>query len=377
MPKSLFAALGATLLLTLASSCASGARQSADATEVASSPTPRIDHRIWRAAHELCVEGQAWAEQAAPFDRLPARAKAVVRPPVWKLSRCSAGMAVRFRSDATSLDVRWRLGGDRLALPHMPATGVSGLDLYVQELGRLRWLATGFPFGQKNELKIVSGLDGTMREFVLYLPLYNSIEELEIGVAPGFQLSPWPREDAPRPIVFYGTSITQGACASRPGACHVAILGRRLDRPVINLGFSGNGTLDLDFAPLLAEIDAAVYVLDCLPNMHAALVRARLAPFVRALRAKRPTTPILIVEDRRYADAYLRSDRRRRSESSWRACRESFETLRADGVRGLHYVRGAALLGEDSEDTVDGSHPSDLGFQRMAEVFADALYEVL
>src|SRR5205823_11246646 len=91
-----------------------------------------------------------------------------------------------------------------------------------------------------------------------------------------------------KPVVFYGTSITQGGCASRPGMVHTAILGRRLDRPVINLGFSGNGKMEPELAALLAELDPAVYVLDCLPNLNAQEIRERVGPFVRTLRQARP-----------------------------------------------------------------------------------------
>ena len=100
-----------------------------------------------------------------------------------------------------------------------------------------------------------------------------------------------------KPLVFYGTSITQGGCASRPGMVHTAILGRWLDRPVINLGFSGNGTMDPEMADLMAELDPALYILDCLPNINAAQVAKRVVPFVRTLRKARPETPILLVED--------------------------------------------------------------------------------
>src|SRR6185503_14185573 len=106
-----------------------------------------------------------------------------------------------------------------------------------------------------------------------------------------------------KPIVFYGTSITQGGCASRTGMVHTAIIGRRFERPVINLGFSGSGKMDPSVVELLAELDPAVYVIDCLPNLNATGVTERTAPLVRMLRKARPATPILLVEDRSYANA--------------------------------------------------------------------------
>ena len=147
---------------------------------------------------------------------------------------------------------------------------------------------------------LASGLPEGRREYLLYMPLYNGVSSVEIGIPADRTIArPAPRaEDRRKPIVFYGTSITQGGCASRPGMVHTAILGRRLDRPVINLGFSGNGVMEPEIATLLAELDPAVYVLDCLPNMTAAQVEQRVEPFVRTLRKAHPSTPIVLAEDR-------------------------------------------------------------------------------
>jgi lysophospholipase L1-like esterase len=154
---------------------------------------------------------------------------------------------------------------------------------------------------------------------------------------------------------------------------HTSILSRRLDREFINLGFSGNGTMDPEVAALMAELDAGAYVIDCLPNMTAAAVAKRTGPLVRALRTARPKAPIVLVEDRTYANAWLLSGQRSRSASSRKALRNAYDALVADGMAGLHYVPGEKLLGADGEATVDSSHPTDLGFVRMA----DALEPVL
>jgi hypothetical protein len=335
---------------------------------------------LWYDIRALGIEGQAWAETKAPFDRLPAKAEKLVRPEVWGLSRQSAGLAVRFVTDARTLSVRWTLTNKRLEMPHMPATGVSGLDLYVKTPdAKYRWVANGRPAAQTNTAKLFDGLDATPREFLLYLPLYNGVESVEIGLPKEATLKKAPPrpEDRQKPIVFYGTSITQGGCASRPGMVHTAILGRRFDRPVINLGFSGNGKMEPELAKLLAEIDAAVYVLDCLPNLTAPEVTERTAPFVNILREARPTTPILLVEDRTYTSGHLLKGLADRNKASRAALKEAFESLTKAGVKNLHYLRGDLLLGDDSEATVDGSHPTDLGFVRQADMFADALAPLL
>jgi hypothetical protein len=214
---------------------------------------------------------------------------------------------------------------------------------------------------------------------MLYLPLYNGVESMEIGIERGRKL--WPaaaRPDAQaKPIVFYGTSITHGASASRPGMVHTAILGRRFDRPVVNLGFSGNGQMETEVAALLAEIDAAVYVIDCLPNIGAADVLARTRPCVEILRRAHPDTPIVLVEDRSYADSFLLRGKRERNLTSRAALRKVYDELKSTGDANLYYLEGERLLGDDNEGTVDSSHPTDLGFMRQADTFAEVLGPIL
>lgn len=262
----------------------------------------------------------------------------------------------------------------------MPATGVSGLDLYVRgDDGVWRWLANGRPQARQTTAALVGGLPAGQRQYLLYLPLYNGVSELAVGVPAGSRLEPGPARpaDRRRPIVFYGTSITQGGCASRPGMVHTAILGRWLDRPVINLGFSGNGRLEAEVAELMAELDAAVYVIDCLPNVGADEVRERTEPLVKILRQAHPRTPILLVEDRDYTDAHLLAAKRQRNRTSQAALREAYERLKAADDPQLYYLEGAHLLGDDAEGTVDSSHPTDLGFMRQAEAFRAVLEPIL
>lgn len=334
----------------------------------------------WHDIRDFGVEGRAFDDTEVYFDRLPARAKELVRGPVWSLSRDSAGMAVRFVTDATTIHARWELKDAGLAMDHMAATGVSGLDLYAKSpAGEWRWLGVGRPKKfPVNEAVLASGIAPGEREYLLYLPLYNGVKSVAIGVEKTMTVSKAP--DYPvrhrKPLLFYGTSITHGACASRPGMTHSAILGRRLKRPIINLGFSGNGRMEIEVARLIAEIDAAVYIIDCLPNIDAKAVTERTELLVRHLRNARPDTPILLVEDRNYSNSHLIPARRERNESSQAALKAAFMRLQNDGVTGLHYLEGRNMLGDDFDGTVDSSHPNDLGFWRQANHFEQALGKI-
>lgn len=353
-------------LAALAATLCAGARAEGDA--------PLVWHEV-KPAH---VEGRLWPEDARlrEFDRLPAAAEKTVPKPVWDLSRDATGMVARFRTDATAIHVRVSLMKPQLDKPHMPATGASGIDLYARDdAGRWRWVAVAKPETQTYEMQLISGLAPGNREYAAWLPLFNGVESVAIGVPAGaaFEFA------APRgtPIVFYGTSITHGACASRPGMAHAAILGRRLDRPVANLGFSGNGRMDPGIGDLLARVDAACFVIDCLPNMNADMVRERCIPFVKRLRAARPGVPIVLVEDRRFTNAWITPAKQAFHDANHAALRECHDALVKEGITGLWYLPGDGLLGDDSEAAVDASHPTDLGFMRQADAFEPVLKAAL
>jgi hypothetical protein len=259
----------------------------------------------------------------------------------------------------------------------MPPSGVSGLDLYARDdKGKWRWAAATRPNKQEMQAALLTGIAPGMREYAIYLPLYNGTESLEIGVSKGSRFESLAPRSA-KPLVFYGTSITHGACASRPGMAHPAILGRRLEIPVVNIGFSGNGKMHKEVGDLMVDVDAACYIIDCLPNMNASMVTERCIPFVNQLRKARPSTPIVLVEDRRFANSWLVPGRAKFHDDNHAALRKAYEQLKASGVKHLHYLGGDDLLGDDAEGTTDASHPNDLGFVRQADAFEPVLRRAL
>jgi len=346
------------------------AAAAAAAALVAAPAKPAEPPLSWHDVTTWGVEGRAFGamERKRWFDRLPAAADGKVTAAVWNLSRDSAGMMVRFKTDSTYIWADYTLLRERINGVNMTPIGASGLDLYARDdAGKWRWVGVARPEKKAVRVELINSLKPGLREYAVYLPLYNGIEKLSLGVDPAAKFeSLAPRTE--KPIVFYGTSITHGASASRPGMVHTAILGRRFDRPVINLGFSGNGRMDAAVGELLVTIDAAVFIIDCLPNMGAALVRERTIPLVKQLRAAHPTTPIILVEDRRYTNVWIQPKRDQGHTENHAALRESFAKLKADGVKGISYIPGDDLLGDDGEGATDGSHPNDLGFVRQADV---------
>lgn len=331
---------------------------------------------------ETIVRGRAWQEELGDnYCRLPQRAQATVRTPLWDLSRQSAGLSVVFRSNASEIKVRYTVT-EALSMPHMPSTGVSGVDLYaIDANGTHRWCAGKYAWGDTityiyPNLSYATTPDQGY-EYHLYLPLYNHVEWLEIG-APAdtrFDFLPVSLE---KPLVIYGTSIAQGACASRPGMAWSNIIERKLEHPVINLGFSGNGRLEPELFDLLNEIDARLYIIDCLPNLRgkeAVTIYDRTLAGVKKLR-KKHDAPILLVEHSGYVNE-LTSEA---SEESYRVSnielRKAYRDLLQQGVKDIHYLTKEEI-GLTMDAMVEGVHPSDLGMQMYADAYLKKIREIL
>ncbi|MCL6265557.1 SGNH/GDSL hydrolase family protein [Flagellimonas myxillae] len=329
------------------------------------------------------ISGQAWPEEVkSQYHRLPARAEKNVRPPVWGLSKQAAGLSIRFWSNAPSIQVKYTLKGG-ISMPHMPATGVSGLDLYGKtEHGD--WLRFWGFYALDKESTYTFTIESNSktynkygREYQLFLPLYNEIENLEIGIAETSFLKPLPQRKE-KPIVAYGTSICQGACASRPGMAWTNILERRLDRSIINLGFSGNGRLEPALIDLMSEIDAKLYILDCLPNLSPTRHNTYLLTWnaVKKLREKRPNTPIILTAHVGYADDFTNEENKKRYEPLNQELTKIYDQLIADGYEDIYLLtKDAIQLGFDS--FVDIIHPNDFGMIQYTDAYEKLIREVL
>ena len=329
------------------------------------------------------VHGRWWnSELTDNYHRLTPRAEGVVRAAVWGLARQSAGLSVCFHTNAPTIRVRYKVSGG-LSMFHMPSTGVSGLDLYATDAeGRLRWCASKFNLSFRDtinyEFRDITYFTGEDRgyDFELFLPLYNEVTWLEVGVDEGRELRFIPSSAEP-PIVVYGTSIAQGACASRTGMAWTNIVHRESGLPVVNLGFSGNGLLEQEVFSFLAEIPARIFVIDCLPNLateRTEFIYDRLLRGVALLR-EHSQAPILLVEhnyangtsSQQSVDWYARSNAEQR---------RAYEALRAQGVRNLYYLSHDELA-FTQESMVEGVHPNDLGMRQYADAYLRKISKIL
>eukprot|EP01050_Picozoa_sp_SAG11_P006388 SAG11_NODE_493_length_8965_cov_4.112339_5_plen_660_part_00 len=340
----------------------------------------------------------------SPFHRFPSAAQKDLTAEMWEMSTWGSGTYVRFDSNASALAINFTL-----TLPYeeyetlMDIDGTSGFDLYALDLKRSVWLFVGnclgaFEAAHGNQtllchLGSANQLSPKLRNYILYLPLYNGVKQLSIGHSSNAVLKPGVEtalDRAAPAILWFGTSITQGGAASRPGAQFINGIARSLGRPVINWGFAGPGQMELSVAKYIAQIQPppAAVVIDCLPDMDAAMVTARTAPLVRYLRAHGLTsTPIVLAEGTNYTNQWLVPSAGPGVPATWQqpakraAFRVEYEKLVTAGDKNLHYVEGSSLLGQEKGDLesplVMGVHPSDLGEERLRSFWVKKLPQLL
>ena len=312
--------------------------------------------------------GKGFTDTQNPFGRLPLSIKERTRPPVWSLSKNCSGLAIRFRTNSTVIAAKWEVTGD-VVMNHFAPSGIKGLDLYGLKNGKWQFVNSARPAGKKTTAVIIDHMAGELMEYLLYLPLYDGLANLEIGVQPSAVIGN-PEINSPqkeKPVVFYGTSITQGGCASRAGMAYPNQLSRMLDRQIVNLGFSGNGQLDPEIAEFMAGIDASCFVMDCLPNVSIAQMQEKYARFVEIIREKKPYVPILMVETILFPHMYYDQTVYSLLQEKNATLQKIFAEQKKRHDRNIYYVKGDRLIGNDSEGTVDGVHLTDLGFLRISQ----------
>jgi len=341
-----------------------------------------VTYKKWNPALDTLqvLEGQAWPKEVKNYyDRLPARAEKSVRNEVWDLSQNSAGLSLRFRTNANEIVVKYAVS-EKLQFPHMPATGVSGVDLYAKNSdGKWLWCAGRYSFGDTIGYRFRGMLSKDEYEnpfeYTLYLPLYNSVKWLEVNVPDSSSFTPLPVRKE-QPILVYGTSIAQGGCATRPGLAWTNILSRKLDRPVINLGFSGNGRLEKEVIDLITEVDAKLYVLDCLPNLGPEGLKKKIVESVKQLQSKRPGIPILLTDHDGYTDEDINPESKEETRVLNAMLKQEFDSLTKTNTKNI-YLLTKSEIGQDIETMVDGTHPNDIGMMRYADAYEKKIRTII
>ncbi len=310
-------------------------------------------------------------EEGGKLCRLPRSIAESTSQGVLMLSSNTAGGRVKFRTDSKRVAIIAKYA-TVCRMPHFPITGSVGLDLYEG-----RCFLGGFvppfdmPSGAYESVIAIQG-EKRERELTINLPTYSDLTALYIGLDEDASLSAPAAYKFEKPIVYYGSSITQGGCASRPGSTYEAHLSRWLDCDHINLGFSGNAKGEKSVADFIASLDMSAFVLDYDHNApDIAHLEATHLPFYRTVREKHPTLPIVVMTK---PDGILTEERKKRRE----IIKKTYDTARAEGDENIHFLDPTEHFPfEGDEGSVEGCHPTDLGFYFMAKALYPILKEIL
>ena len=296
------------------------------------------------------------------FVRLPRAVADSVSPGVSNLAARLAGGRVRFITDSPYVAINAELC-DKYRADHFTMCASIGLDLYIEGNGQPVYYVGTFrpPVNVENSYQSVKDLPSGEWEVTINLPLYGGLRALYIGLDEKATLKP-PREYTyAKPVLFYGSSITQGGCASRAGMSYEGILSRRLDFDFINLGFSGSAKGEPEIIEYLASLDPSVFVLDYDYNAPTAdHLEATHEPLFKRFRAAHPTTPVIMIS-KPLPEIYFNGEHHRRRE----IIRTTYENAVAAGDKNVYFIDGATLI--TTESMVDRTHPTDLGFTLMAD----------
>ncbi len=319
------------------------------------------------------LEGFAWRKGDEPLRRIPSNfnLKGLGEGVFW-LSHHTAGGVVRFRTDSPYITLRAKHFNATHNMGHMPATGAAGFDLFADKDD---YIKTVNPSRKKGEIPsplevpLMQNYKGGMRDYTLYLPLYNGVTSLEIGLSPKAKIERASGHKISKPIVFYGSSITQGACASRTSTAYTAMLCRAVDAPMINLGFSGNAKGESKMAELIATLDMSVFIYDYDHNApNAEHLKKTHEPFFKIIRATHPNLPIIMLS--RVSGA---------TDERAAIIRQTYENAKKNGDKNVWFIDGRDLFKDISYAylTVDNIHPNDLGFYLMYKNTLPVLKEAL
>jgi len=324
----------------------------------------------------VSIYGFNWFDEDKRYHRLPKESDEVVKNlegNVAALASNTSGGMLAFYTNSKVLKIRVKLAS-MFHMGHMAYTGQAGFDLYRgKNFKNLKFYrASNFDFSKSEYEFTFYDLPEKQMDalHVLNFPLYASVEEILIGIDEDANIQPelklFPNSGK---IVFYGTSITQGGCASRPGMSYTNIVSRHLGYECLNFGFSGNGKGHSEIAEILANINQVkAYVINYEANVNFEDLKRTLPAFIDRIRKRYIEVPIIIMSKiKMYKEIHSKVEEK--AEKSIRDFQKSFVKTRSKEDKNIYYVDGRLLLGNDEDEkTVDGVHPTDYGFASIANV---------
>ncbi|MBS4197540.1 SGNH/GDSL hydrolase family protein [Lederbergia citri] len=327
------------------------------------------------------INGFAWLNEEKVYRRLPKHPLYEITEPVDFLADSTAGGQIRFRTNTRKLAIKVKLKG-KANMFHMPATGQCGFDCYIGEPGEQVFCSVSKYEHTEDHYEVVlfEREEQSLLSITLHFPLYQGVNEVLVGIDTDANIAAPPDYMDEKKLIFYGTSILQGGCASRPGMAYTNIMSRRINREFINLGFSGNGKGEVNMAHIISEIEnPACLVLDYEPNcVSTELYRETLPRFIQVYREKYPDTPILVVSKFPYAQEKINRQLLQERLERLDFQKQLIQKLQQEGDKHIYFCEGTNILGDLwQEKTVDGIHPTDLGFLSIADNLTPVVEKIM
>ena len=333
----------------------------------------------WFDAAELTIIGKPIAT-SEPFTRIDGSVYKFNDKTIDRYASYSTGLAVVFETNSTTIKAKWTTG-DKISYANMSAIAFKGLDLYIMKDGK--WVFAGVgsptmknaPFSNHEDTIIKNMAEGS-KQCILYLPLFDNVYSLEIGIDEGAYIKPM---DNPfrYNIIVHGSSITHGASASRAGMSYPARFGRNNGLYTSNLGFSGKCKLQKEYAYYLADIkDVDAFIFDTFSNPHADAIYEKFDEFVDIVRAAHPDVPMIFLQTERRETRNF-NVKREASEAAKQEAAETVVKRRMKTDKHMYFISSEEFLGHEHIATADGTHPTDLGFTYMLESITPPIKKIL
>lgn len=335
----------------------------------AQSPKP-----VYTKATDLSIAGEIMPTKS-PYQRIDTVNYPAMPAVVKRLLTQSAGKVVCFTTNSKQLTAKWCITTSK-PYPNLTAIANKGLDLYVKKDGKWQFAGVGRPDGQCSESVLVSSMAEGEKECLLYLPIYDEITSLEIGVDANATIKPMPFPFQKR-ILIYGSSIVQGASASRSGLAYPARLSRLTGLNFMNLGLSGSAKMEPAVIAMINDIQADAYVLDCIPNSSDVVVKERALNMINSIRAAHPHKPIIMINSITREAGYIDTKVGQMVSAQNAAIDSIAHDLIKKHIKDFYFIDTKGFLGDDHEGSTDGIHPNDLGSFRFVEKLQPLIEDIL
>lgn len=318
---------------------------------------------------------QGKIEQSETFHRLDTSKHKDLPPHIKSLLTNSAGLFITFKTNSNTIAAKWCVSKKK-ALNNLTPIANKGLDLYIKDKDKWVYAGSGRPDSDCSTYTLVKNMNNQEKECLLYLPLYDETKSLEIGVdnKSSFNLYTNPFN---KRILIYGSSILQGASASRPGLAYPAILSRATGFNFINMGLSGSAKMEKSVADAIAGMEAEAFILDCVPNSSPKEITERTAYLVKGIRKEHPKKPIIIIQSIIRESGNWDQSAALTVKQQNENIKTEYEKLKKEGIKKLYFISADKLIGTDHEGTIDGVHPNDLGFGRMVDILKPKISKIL